>query len=387
MTTTVINSALPALAPPEISAVLRWHAECTSSSRICMTAGANHGGHEMRSAAANRIALVEAAYNLELGADEWLPNLLEAGAGLMDLGQGCAGAIWTGTSHQGAPLVSQLHAANGAPDLASRFARAAKEMSDGMAGAASAARKPGVHTLADAGRAHPAAKGAMSKHLGCKDMLALWATNPDFHGVGIYMPSKEPIELSRPARKHWRMLLTHIAAGHRLRRRLRPIPKGIPLAQLPLGVESNGFYVAGGEAPRGSDPVLETVRRRAVQLDQARGRVRGASSREALELGESVVRGCWSVVDWFDTENRRFVLAVPNAPNVQDPRGLTDREYQVAVQFGAGETCKMIAYSLGVSRSRVSALLRRAMRKLGVRTRQQLVLEVRTLMTGGEHGH
>jgi len=38
-----------------------------------------------------------------------------------------------------------------------------------------------------------------------------------------------------------------------------------------------------------------------------------------------------------------------------------------------GQTNKMIGYRLGLSRSRVSLLLRSAMRKLGVRTRAQLV--------------
>jgi DNA-binding CsgD family transcriptional regulator len=37
----------------------------------------------------------------------------------------------------------------------------------------------------------------------------------------------------------------------------------------------------------------------------------------------------------------------------------------------------MIGYRLGLSKSRVSMLLRSAMRKLGVRTRSQLVIKLR----------
>jgi len=83
------------------------------------------------------------------------------------------------------------------------------------------------------------------------------------------------------------------------------------------------------------------------------------------------------MVDWFDTDGRRFVLALPNSPGVSDPRGLSERESQVVAYAVLGQTNKMIAYRLGLSRSRVSMLLRTAMRKLDVQTRTQLVLKMR----------
>jgi DNA-binding NarL/FixJ family response regulator len=86
-----------------------------------------------------------------------------------------------------------------------------------------------------------------------------------------------------------------------------------------------------------------------------------------------MVRGRWSMVDWFDSDERRYVLAVPNQPSVTDPRGLTERENQVVGAAVLGHSNKMIAYRLGLSTSRVSTLLRSAMRKLGFRTRNELV--------------
>ena len=44
----------------------------------------------------------------------------------------------------------------------------------------------------------------------------------------------------------------------------------------------------------------------------------------------------------------------------------------------SGQTNKLIAYRLGLSTSRVSMLLRGAMQKLGVQTRTQLVLKMRS---------
>jgi len=89
------------------------------------------------------------------------------------------------------------------------------------------------------------------------------------------------------------------------------------------------------------------------------------------------VRGRWSTVDWFDTDGRRFVLAIPNSPDVTDPRGLTEREGQVVSYAAFGQTNKMIAYRLGLSKSRISLLLRSAMRKMGAKTRAHLVQRVR----------
>jgi DNA-binding CsgD family transcriptional regulator len=46
-----------------------------------------------------------------------------------------------------------------------------------------------------------------------------------------------------------------------------------------------------------------------------------------------------------------------------------------------GESSKLTGYRLGISPSRVSTLLRAAMRKLDVRTKAQLVVMVRVLVS------
>jgi DNA-binding NarL/FixJ family response regulator len=99
----------------------------------------------------------------------------------------------------------------------------------------------------------------------------------------------------------------------------------------------------------------------------------------ALEIWKALVQGRWSMVDWFDTDQRRFVLAIPNSPDVTDPRGLSERERQVVTYAVLGHSNKIIAYRLGLSTSRISTLLRGSMRKLGFRTRAQLVTWMRGL--------
>jgi DNA-binding CsgD family transcriptional regulator len=330
------------------------------------------------------IALVEAAYDLQVGAAEWLPNLLRAGCPSLDLGQGCAATVWTGSTTDGEPLVSQLHAESEHSDLAMRFARAVQEVDPRLVRAARAPEQPGVYTLAEARRSHRVLHDALTQHVGCADMLALWAMGAEGHGVGIHVPSATTIELSRSARERWQMVSCHIAAAHRLRRRLSKTPSGTPVTQIPLDAEAvldpKRFSVTATSGQAETKSALEAIRKTAIHIDRARGPLRRDETHNALRLWEEMVRGRWSVADWFDSDGRRFILALPNPPEARDPRGLTEREYQVAAQTGAGKSGKHIACDLGITRSQVSQLLRRAMRKLGCDNAGQLVMKVRTLL-------
>lgn len=249
----------------------------------------------MDRASTSPIALVEAAYNLELGPAEWLPNLLRAGGSILDLGQGCAATLWAGTSSRGEPLVSQLHAENGPPDLAMRFARAVREVDSNVARATLVPGEPGVHTLAESKGRHPEAHDALTKHVGCKDMLALWATDSEHHGVGIHIPSATVIAPSRKDRERWHMLSVHIAAGHHLRRRLAQTPRGTPVTQIPLDavalLDPKHFSVAEAAGEAKNHRALDEIRRAAIGVDLARARLRNGETCEALRLWDRVLRG------------------------------------------------------------------------------------------------
>jgi len=123
----------------------------------------------------------------------------------------------------------------------------------------------------------------------------------------------------------------------------------------------------------------QALREAAVRIDRARGPLRKEDPQQALEIWWALLRGRWSMVEWFDTDQRRYVLAMPNGPRVFDPRGLTGRESQVVGYAALGDSHKLIAYRLGISRSRVSDALQSAMRKLGVKTQPQLVEKLSTL--------
>jgi DNA-binding CsgD family transcriptional regulator len=331
------------------------------------------------------IDLAEAAYDIHLSAAEWLPNLLEAGGEAFDRGLGCAGAIWAGASDEGQPLITQMHVHAGPPDLAVRFARAAREVESGLARRTSDARGGGVHVVSACRHTRPEIYEAITKHVGCEDVLGLWALDPDLHGIGINIPSRTRQRLGFKAREYWQMLAVHFAAGHRLRRSLGltgDVP-GTPVTDIPLNAEAlldpTRFLVSHATGDAKDTGAAQLIREAAIRHDKARGKLRKTDPDRALQAWEGLVRGRWSLVDWFDTDGRRFVLAKPNAPNVGDPRGLTEREHQVATYAALGESSKMVGYRLGISRSRVSALLTSVMRKLRVKTQAQLVIRMHGL--------
>jgi DNA-binding CsgD family transcriptional regulator len=328
------------------------------------------------------IDLVEAAYDLELGAADWLPNALKAGRQVFDLGMGFVGAWWSGASEDGQPLIVQMHVSEGAEDLPARFTRAAQASGPELVAQTTQALSGGVNVLSEDRGRWPQVYEAMTSHLGCKDLLGLWAMDPDLYGTSLPIPSPEIIRLTPRARDHWRMLVVHLTAGRRLRRHIdEPQVRGVPPTDMPFDAEAlldpTRFVISQATAGAKSKIASTVIREAAVRVDKARGKLRKSNPEEALEIWHGLVRGRWSLVDWFDTDGRRFVLAKPNAPNLSDPRGLTEREAQVATYAALGESSKIIGYRFGISPQRVSTLRTTAMRKLGVKTPAQLVEKLR----------
>jgi len=212
----------------------------------------------------------------------------------------------------------------------------------------------------------------------CKDVLCLKAADARGAGVAIVAPLAEVTTLSPQDEQRWQMLAAHVEAGYRLRQGLQTLDRCEGLTDASPHdaeaiLESRNFRVAdlAGRAKRGA--ARKKLREAALAIDRARGRLRNANPDNALEIWKALVQGRWSMVDWFDSDGRRFVLAIPNSPHTGDPRGLSERESQVVAEAVLGHTNKLIAYRLGLSTSRVSLLLRSSMRKLHTRTRAQLI--------------
>lgn len=327
------------------------------------------------------IDFAEAAYDLELSQQEWLPNLLKRGLPILEQGLGVAGYEYGRPPDGETVELLGVHVASGPADFAERHLRALSTTDPEVL------RRqllPGSATTgSEHSRDHPEELAHYISHVDyCKDVLFLTAADLNGAGVAIVAPLEEVTTLSQQDAQRWRMLAAHVEAGHRLR-------QGIAVGNadredndaLPHDAEAifdaGSFRMTDAIGPAKTSTSAKSLRDAAVIVDRARGAMRNTDPNHALEIWKALVRGRWSMVDWFDTDGRRFVLAIPNSPGVTDPRGLSERESQVVTYAVLGHSNKMIAYRLGLSTSRVSTLLRSSMRKMGFRTRSQLVREMR----------
>jgi DNA-binding CsgD family transcriptional regulator len=158
----------------------------------------------------------------------------------------------------------------------------------------------------------------------------------------------------------------HIAAAYRLRTALSGPPDGDAV------LRPDGSVV---HAERDARPkhARQRLRDYAVAVERARGRLRARAPEEAVELWTGLTAGMWSLVDRFDRDGKRYLIARKNTPDALPLFSLTPREAQVVGYAVLGHSNKSIAYALGISQSRVSATEHSAMLKLGVRSRAELV--------------
>lgn len=102
----------------------------------------------------------------------------------------------------------------------------------------------------------------------------------------------------------------------------------------------------------------------------------GISSAEhvqALDGWLALVASGWRVVDEFDEEGRRFLVARRDRQSKLGGARLSQRELEVARLASLGHANKLIAFELGITVHSVGTYLLRVKAKLGLRSRLDLV--------------
>lgn len=324
------------------------------------------------------IDLVEAAYGLPANESAWLERVLEAALPVMGDAVFASGIIYSRPDGAGRARVETWRhvGALGHMECAAReYANKASRDVECVwlrAGTANTLSQisPGSRRLCESFAAETGIAA---------DALLLNALEPDGRGacVAVFLPVET--RLTRCARERWRKLGAHLNAGHRLWRAIASMDGDC--TPLPCGAEAvvdpSTFRVIDALGCSEDSSLLEKLRDSARQIDRARGQLRKTDPDEALDTWWALVRGRWTMLDWFDSDGRRFVLGIPNAPELGDPRGLTEREHQVATYAARGESGKMIGYRLGISKATVSTALDGAMHKLHVKTKPQLAEKMR----------
>jgi DNA-binding CsgD family transcriptional regulator len=338
---------------------------------------------------------VEAAY--DVGASAWLERLVEELAPSLDAGVGVQGlaARFTPTDRiLAAPVLvggtdawrSQWLENWWTPVVERVDATALRSMLE-FGGVSSAqqlwdAAARGIPTLdahlkvlAEHGWASAFRRPGVSHRLFYPDSLNLCAVDASGHGVAIVANREEVLRRVdlQQARRRFAPLTAHLATALRARARLggrAPRPEDGEAVLTP-----GGALVHATGAAR--DPGARHALRNAAR-DIDRARAHALDEADALALWRCLVEHRWTLLDEFESDGRRYVVAIPNAPR-EPTEALSERESQVVAQVGRGLSNKEIGYLLGLAPSTVATLVARASKKLGVGSRVALVRRARLL--------
>lgn len=313
------------------------------------------------------VGLVERAYRLEGDDDAWLAQLLEHAAALSRRG------FWPtiGTYQYTSRTLCLERTATLGPAHAREILRAS------MAVETPTVRRffrsgPAVSSLSEALYTHEPGLAAVVQQLtagAVTDKLAVKGLTGHGRAVIICWLFSDCIEPTAQERHRWQCVASHLGAGLRLRGLAETLRCDLQPVEAVLDCSGVVREARAGAQRSSARIALRDAVRRIDRLRTRRGR---SDPDRALSAWQGLVCGRWSLVDHFDADGRRFVLAIRNDPAHPDPRGLTPRERQVAEFLGQGLSCKAIGYTLGISPSAVTNCTSRAARKLGLSSLAEL---------------
>lgn len=204
-----------------------------------------------------------------------------------------------------------------------------------------------------------------------RDFMIINGLDPTGQGVYLGVPLREEGRMTTKWRTQWDQVATHLAAAHRLRRRLAALEARSPDTAEAILTPSGQIAHAVGAAT--TTLARASLREAARVIERSRGSMRRRDPARALAAWTGLVAARWTLLDHFDSNGKRYVLARQNDVALRNARSLTDRESQAVGYAALGHTNKLIAYEMGISASTVGVLLHRAAKKLRARSRTQLL--------------
>lgn len=312
------------------------------------------------------VDVVVAAYTLAADPLDWLRGVLERCRPALFDGLGGFATIYRRDAQTPEKMVSP-YVILGADTRITTALRAAFVMTDDATRRRAFTIGRPIATLTDLHDQAPKDNplyAELAREVGFGDVITVNAHNPD--GTGCFLSAPMRRSTRAPVASRWARIAAHVAAGLRLQHALQA--SDVRQASEAIFAPDGRVLDAHSRA-RSRRELLRSVVR---AIDRARARTT-KSSPEPLAAWTALVDGRWSLVDFFESDGRRFVLAVPNAPSAIDPRRLTADERVVAAYVARGDPNKLIAYTLGVPSGTVATRARSAFRKLGVKTRAAFV--------------
>jgi DNA-binding CsgD family transcriptional regulator len=309
------------------------------------------------------IDILETAYRVDQDESSWLGAVLGVAKPALDQGLGVTAFVYDATN----PEKLRLRCVRGSgPD--DRGSVAAKAIEKSAPHRVRWTFRTQACALASEG---PDWSSTPAKHVfskwGIEDVLFINGVDPTGVGCFFTAPFPKKTRIHPATRRTWERVAAHLASGYRLLLRTRGA-----VLEADAVLDPDGTMQSGNEETTRAD-VRKRLRAAAVAMDHARGRARRTHNEDAVAEWTALTDARWTLLDHFDTDGKRFVVARRNDAEVPRPQDLSTRERQVLGFAALGHSNKLIAYELGISASTVGVLLSRAAKKLRARSRAELI--------------
>ena len=328
--------------------------------------------------AAGAVSLVESAYSVDLPYRSWALGLLRSMQGAIASDLGGFLCLWERSGH-GAPtltfdsLVATGVAEQNAPLILGELTKAPGHWLNSVLDSV-----PALGLCALTSELDPRGSLSYRSNLradGIADGVNLIAQDLHERGLLVSLATPGQRRMTATLRRDLTTAVTHILAGLRLRARMSAVGNADPAPGVPPEAEAilspDGRLVhARGKAKVAAarlslERAVRTIERaRAGLFDTPDG---------GLRRWRGLVAARWSLVDSFERDGRRYVVACENRPLTPGIHGLTRTERNVVAYAARGLTTKEMAYVLGLSPSTVRVLMMRAARRCGLKSRRELL--------------
>jgi DNA-binding CsgD family transcriptional regulator len=314
-------------------------------------------------------SIVEAAYAVDGSAQEWAARIL--GAAHRSLGAGRGGfTCELQLNEDGTLAIDRGSAAvirHKAERLSALFESLPRALSGFLALQPPAGRTAGRCVLTSEmapGALLPSGQRVARQVV--SDELNIFCLDPDRRGFLLSLEIRDRRKLTPELRDDLHRVATHILTGLRLRRRLR-------LADADTLAERDSTC-AGGEAALAE--ARRALQAAVLNVERALTPLRTGEA-PALDEGKKLIATGWMLIHQVDAQGARYIVARQPTTSARLSL-LTPTERRVVVDAARGSSTKEISYELGIAEATVRVLIMRASRRLGVRTRDELLVLART---------
>jgi DNA-binding CsgD family transcriptional regulator len=206
-----------------------------------------------------------------------------------------------------------------------------------------------------------------------REVTGVTGIDPSGAGCTLAFLRRDTRTLPRSARLALERISAHLASARRLRSSLDTRRPAEDLMEKAEAVVAPDGAVLHAEGVAREAPAQLALRQAARRIDKARCREAQDPGEDPLALWRGLVEGRWSLVERFESDGRRVLVARRNEPPARALRALDEHERKLIALLALGHSLKLCAYELGRAESTTSVMARSAMRKLGVVSRAELV--------------